>query len=145
MFECSEQLLFSCVSSKVSICNHSLSLSLSHSLTHSHTLSISHSLTLDMLSKFCFHLYAQKSLFIGENCNAFFDLLLSSTTRSTDIRVHRAGSQLIIIRYNILIIHGKCTRFFHLNQIHLSLLHESLNLDIFWTISDHGINLLHRS
>ena len=26
----------------------------------------------DMLNKFCFHLYAQKSLFIGENCNAFF-------------------------------------------------------------------------
>ena len=25
-----------------------------------------------MLNKFCFHLYAQKSLFIGENCNAFF-------------------------------------------------------------------------
>ena len=26
----------------------------------------------DMLNKFCFHLYAQKSLFIAENCNAFF-------------------------------------------------------------------------
>ena len=26
----------------------------------------------DMLNKFCFHLYAQKSLFIGENCNGFF-------------------------------------------------------------------------
>ena len=26
----------------------------------------------DMLNNFCFHLYAQKSLFIGENCNAFF-------------------------------------------------------------------------
>ena len=25
----------------------------------------------DMLNKFCFHLYAQKSLFIGENCNGF--------------------------------------------------------------------------
>ena len=25
-----------------------------------------------MLNKFCFHLYAQKSLFIGENCNVFF-------------------------------------------------------------------------
>ena len=31
-------------------------------------LSISHSLTLDMLNKFCFDLYAQKSLFIAENC-----------------------------------------------------------------------------
>ena len=43
----------------------------SHSLTltvsHSHTLSISHSLTLDMLNNFCFHLYAQKWLFIAES------------------------------------------------------------------------------
>ena len=43
-----------------------------NTLSHSHTLSISHSITLDMLNKFCFHLYAQKSLFIGENCNGFF-------------------------------------------------------------------------
>jgi hypothetical protein len=43
-----------------------------HTLSHSHTLSISHPLTLDMLNKFCFHLYAQNSLFVGENCNAFF-------------------------------------------------------------------------
>ena len=52
--------------------SHSVTLSQSLTLTHSHTLSISHSITLDMLNKFCFHLYAQKSLFIGENCNAFF-------------------------------------------------------------------------
>ena len=26
----------------------------------------------DMLNNFCFHLYAQKSLFIAENCNGFF-------------------------------------------------------------------------
>ena len=44
-----------------------------------------------MLNKFCFHLYAQKSLLIVENVNAFFDITLS-----TDIRVHRAGSQLKI-------------------------------------------------
>ena len=52
---------------------HTLSLSHSHILTlsHFHTLSFSHSLSLDMLNKFCFHLYAQKSLFIGEKCNAF--------------------------------------------------------------------------
>ena len=50
----------------------------------------------DMLNNFCFHLYAQKSLFIGENCNAFF-LDLSHSTLSPDIRVHRAGSQLIKI------------------------------------------------
>ena len=48
--------------------NHSLTFTLSHS----HTLSFSHSITLDMLNKFCFHLYAQKSLFIAENCNVFF-------------------------------------------------------------------------
>jgi hypothetical protein len=41
-------------------------------LTHSLTLSISHSITLDMLNKFCFNLYAQNSVFIGEHCNAFF-------------------------------------------------------------------------
>ena len=61
-----EQLLFSCVCSKLTL-THSHSLTLSHS----HTLSISQSITLDMLNNFCFHLYAQKSLFIGENVNAF--------------------------------------------------------------------------
>ena len=25
-----------------------------------------------MLNNFCFHVYAQKSFFIAENCNAFF-------------------------------------------------------------------------
>ena len=30
-----------------------------------------------MLNKFCFHVYAQESLFIAENCNAFF---LTTTT-----------------------------------------------------------------
>ena len=29
----------------------------------------------DMLNKFCFHVYAQKSLFISENCNVFLDHL----------------------------------------------------------------------
>ena len=46
----------------------------------------------DMLNKFCFHVHAQKSLFIGENANAF---LTSSTSR--EFRCHRAGSQLIKI------------------------------------------------
>ena len=55
-------------------------------------LSLSHSLTLDMLNNFCFHVYAQKSLIIGENGNDFFFDTIH--TRSTDIRVHRAGSQL---------------------------------------------------
>ena len=26
----------------------------------------------DMLNNFCFHVYAQNSLFIAENCNGFF-------------------------------------------------------------------------
>ena len=34
------------------------------------TLTLSHSLSLDMLNNFCLHVYAQKSLFIAENCNA---------------------------------------------------------------------------
>ena len=35
-------------------------------------LSLYHSLSLDMLNNFCFHVYAQKSLFKVENVNAFF-------------------------------------------------------------------------
>ena len=64
-------------------------LSLSHSLTHSLTLtlSLSHSLTLDMLNNFCFHVYAQKALFIGENGTLIITL-------SCEFRGHRAGSQL---------------------------------------------------
>ena len=57
-----------------------------------HTLSISHSITLDMLNRFCFHLYAENSLFIAEKCNAFFDIII--ITLSCDSWVHRAGSQL---------------------------------------------------
>ena len=54
----------------------SLSFTLSHShtlsLSHSHTLTLFQSLTLDMQNNFCFHDYALKSLFIGENDNEFF-------------------------------------------------------------------------
>ena len=76
--------------------------SLSHSFTfttfaasqlYSHTLSISHSITLDMLNNFCFHLYAPNSLFIAENCNAFFYHLILITL-PCEFRVHWAGSQL---------------------------------------------------
>ena len=41
----------------------------------------------DMLSNFCFHVYAQK-VFIGENDNAL------KNTWSCDKRVHTAGSQI---------------------------------------------------
>ena len=36
------------------------------------TFTLSFTLSLDMLNNFCFHVYAQKRLFIAENCNAFF-------------------------------------------------------------------------
>ena len=45
-----------------------------------------------MLNNFCFHVYAQKSLFIAENYNAFLDIVL--ITLSCEYTVHRAGSQL---------------------------------------------------
>ena len=45
-----------------------------------------------MLNNFCFHVYAQKSLFMAENCNVFF---LTATT-SCEFGVSRAGSQLKI-------------------------------------------------
>ena len=89
-----EQLSFSCLCSKVAL---SLSHSLTLTLSHSHALSFSHSLSLDMLNKFCFHLYAQKSLFIAENCNGFF--LTPSASASREFGVHRAGSQLIMERF----------------------------------------------
>ena len=76
---------------------HALTLTHSHShtLSHSDTLTISHSITLDMLNKFCFYLYAQKSLFIAEKCNAFFDIIIIITL-SCEFRVHWPGSQLKI-------------------------------------------------
>ena len=45
------------------------------------TLSISHSFTLDILNNFCFRVYAQKSVFIGQNVNrVFFHTLLPLTS-----------------------------------------------------------------
>ena len=37
-----------------------------------------------MLNNFCFHVYAQKSLFIAENCNAFF---LTATAAASPLPV----------------------------------------------------------
>ena len=59
--------------------------------TLSLSLSLSHSLTLDMQNNFCFHVYAQKSLFIFENAMCFFK---SSSLAPMPVTVHRAGSQL---------------------------------------------------
>ena len=53
----------------------------------------------DMLNNFCFHVYAQKSLFIAENCNAFF--LTSASSASHEFRSHRAGSQLKTISLDL--------------------------------------------
>ena len=58
-------------------------------------LSLSHSLSLDMLNKFCFHVYAQNLLFKVENVNGYF-LTSSSSAASAprEFANHRAGSQL---------------------------------------------------
>ena len=45
-----------------------------------------------MPNNFCFHVYAQKSLFIAENGNAFF--WTSSSSSACEFGVSRAGSQL---------------------------------------------------
>ena len=45
----------------------------------------------DMLNNFCFDVYAQKSMFIGENGNDFFGTTTAAHPWSPDIRVHRAG------------------------------------------------------
>ena len=103
-----EQLLFSCLCSKVTLSlTHSLTISIFHShthsqhakqllfsclcskvtLTHSFPLSLSHSLTLDMLNEFCFHVYAQNSLIIGENGNVFFLPPHPPPHRATDIEL----------------------------------------------------------
>ena len=55
-------------------------------------LSLSHSLTLDILNNVCFHVYAQKSLIIGENSNDFFDTLISSIALSCEFSISRAQS-----------------------------------------------------
>ena len=57
-------------------------------------LSLSHSLCLDMLNNFCFHVYAQKSLFKVENVNAYFLTSSSLTSAPREFANHRAGSQL---------------------------------------------------
>ena len=54
-----EQLLFSCLCSKVTI-------------SKPENLKNLQIVPWDMLNNFCFHVYAQKSLFIGENDNVYF-------------------------------------------------------------------------
>ena len=47
----------------------------------------------DMLTNFCFQVYAQKSLFIGENDNE----VCFTSSFPCEFRVHTAGSRLKII------------------------------------------------
>ena len=63
---------------------HTLSLSLSHSLIQSQSL----------LTRF--HVYVQKSLFIAENCNAFFLTAAAATPSPVTLDEIKAGSQLKI-------------------------------------------------
>ena len=72
MFECSEQLLFSCVRSKVIVCHaiYHMSYFTYHMSCHiSHITCQRSNAYFDpwyMLNNFCFHVYAQKSLFIAK-------------------------------------------------------------------------------
>ena len=50
----------------------------------------------DMLNNFCFHVYAEKSLFIAENCNAFF----FTSAASCELANPRAGSHLTIVQFS---------------------------------------------
>ena len=81
----------------------------------------------DMLNNFCFHVQAQKSLYIAENCNAFFlDSSSSLLTLSPDIRVSRAGSQLIIM-LPLYALHINITSFVHKFSEKQKTLHECQN------------------
>ena len=71
-----EQLLFSCLCSKVSGCQ---------------VVEVVKFGRWDMLNKFCFHVHADKSLCLVENCNGFFG---TSSSSSREFANPRAGSQL---------------------------------------------------
>ena len=44
-----------------------------------------------MLNNFCFHVYAQKSLFIAENCNGFFGTSSSAAPSPVTLQSRRGG------------------------------------------------------
>ena len=68
-----------------------------------------------MLNNFCFHVYAQKSLFIGENCNAFFGTS-SSSSSSTSVLASNgvfrklSDTQFIIIVDNDTMVYIICPK-----------------------------------
>ena len=70
-----EQLLFWSLCSKVSICNYVTCHMLHVTCRMSHVTCLMSNAYVDpwdMLNNFCFHVYAQMSLFMGENDNVFF-------------------------------------------------------------------------
>ena len=70
-----EQLLFWCLCSKVSICNYVTCHMLHVTWCMSHVTCLMSNAYVDpwdMLNNFCFHVYAQMSLFMGVNGNGFF-------------------------------------------------------------------------
>ena len=77
--ECSEKLLIRCLCSKVTY----VKCQVSNAYVD----------PWEMLNNFCFHVYAQKSLFIGENVNVVSGTAASSA-RSCEFANHTAGSQL---------------------------------------------------
>ena len=89
MFKCSEQLLFSCVSSKVSICNY-VTCRMSHVTCHmSYVKSLCWSLA--HAEQFLFSCLCSNVAVYGWKCQwFFFDL----RTLPCDNTSHRAGSQL---------------------------------------------------
>ena len=89
-----EQLLFSCVSSKVSICNY-VTCHMSHVTCH---MSNAYVDPWAMLNNFCFHVYAQMSLFMGEKCNDYFltQFWPSSSPLPVSEPIIELGSQLKI-------------------------------------------------
>ena len=100
-----EQLLFWCLCSKVSICNYVTCHMLHVTCRMSHVTCLMSNAYVDpwdMLNNFCFHVYAQMSLFMDVNVNAFFfDTVFDSMTLSCESTNHRAGSQLksVLLHY----------------------------------------------
>ena len=88
-----EQLLFWCLCSKVSICNYVTCHMLHVTCRMSHVTCLMSNAYVDpwdMLNNFCFHVYAQMSLFMDVNVNGFF----FDRTLACESTNHRAGSQL---------------------------------------------------
>ena len=71
----------------------------------------------DMLTNFCFHVYAQKSLFVGEYGNGFFFDILIIIILTRTITVHRASSQVKKLEDNGIMGMGGHRRDYALNTL----------------------------